>query len=144
MAVNLKQNDDLSLGLEGSQQDSTQGGFIPVSLAWDAATVDKSSFVANRPYRVKSITARVTAAGTDGGAVTATVNKAPSGTAIASGTALHGSTINLKGTANTNQSLTLSTTTDDLTIAQGDAIGLDVTGVLTAATGVATVLLAPR
>ena len=110
---------------------------------WVAASVDKSFFIATRKYRVLGIIARVTAAGTDGGAVTAAVKKAASGTAIASGTALHSGTIDLKGTADTNQTLTLSTTDTDLDIASGDAIGLDFTGTLTAATGVVTVRLAP-
>ena len=117
-------------------------GVIPVSLEWVATTPDKSSFVATRKYRVLGITARVTAAGTDAGAVTAEVRKAPSGTAIASGTLLHTGNINLKGTANTNQVLTLAAAAN-LEIAAGDAIGLDVTGTLTTATGIVTVNLIP-
>lgn len=119
--------------------------FIPVviNIEWNAASVDKSSFVADRKYKVKSISSRVTAAGTDASAVTAAIKKAPSATAIASGTALHSGTIDLKGTANTNQAITLSTTTSDLDIAVGDAIGMDFTGTLTAATGVATIVLQP-
>jgi hypothetical protein len=116
---------------------------VIVNIEWNAASVDKSSFVATRAYRVQKITSRVTAAGTDASAVSAAVKKAPSGTAIASGTALHQGSIDLKGTANTNQALSLSTTTTDLAIAAGDAIGLDVTGTLTAATGVVSVELIP-
>ena len=116
---------------------------VIVNLEWNAASVDKASFVAHRAYRVRSIIARVTAAGTDASAVTATVNKAPSATAVSGGTALHQGTINLKGTANTNQTLSLSTTTADYALAAGDCIGLDVTGVMTAATGVVTVSLDP-
>lgn len=142
MSVNLKQNEDGSLGLQGTDLD--EGGFIPVSIEWTAASVDKVSFVATRAYRVKAITARVEAAGTDAGAVTAAIKKAASGTAIASGTALHSSTVNLKGTAATNQALTLSTTDSDLNIDAGTAIGIDFTGTLTAATGVVTVMLAPK
>lgn len=137
----IKQNPDGSLGIQGSQLDD--GGFLQVSIEWLATSVDKVSFVADRPYRVKGIRARVEVAGTDPSAVTAVVRKAASGTAIASGTALHSGTINLKGTAATNQTLTLSTTSTDLNIAAGDAIGIDFTGVLTAATGVVTVTLAP-
>lgn len=117
-------------------------GVLPVPIEWVAASVDKEGFVATRKYRVLGITARVTAAGTDAGAVTAAVKKAASGTAIASGTALHTGTINLKGTANTNQVLTLEAAAN-LEIAAGDAIGLDFTGVLTAATGNVTVALIP-
>lgn len=142
MGVNIKQNDDGSMGLQG--KDLGEGGFVPINIEWLAASVDKIAFVATRAYTVKAITARVEVAGTDAGAVTGAIKKAASATAIASGTALHSGTINLKGTAATNQSLTLSTTDTDLDIAAGDAIGIDFTGVLTAATGAVTITLAPK
>ena len=104
---------------------------------------DLVGFVATRAYRVTSITVRPLVVGSDGGAVTGQVRKAPSATAIASGTVMHTGTADLKGTANTNQTLALSATSTDLDIASGDAIGLDVTGTTTAARGVVTVLLAP-
>jgi hypothetical protein len=81
--------------------------------------------------------------GTDGGAVTAVIRKVPSGTAIGSGTVLHSGSINLKGTADTLQTLALSSNPDDLVLAVGDSLALDVTGVLTSATGVATCGLCP-
>jgi hypothetical protein len=140
--ANLKQNDDGSMGIEGT--DAGQGGFVNVSLMYNASSVDFTGFVATRSYTVKGITHRVEAAGTDAGAVTVAVKKAASGTAIASGTALHSGTGNLKGTAATNQTLTISTTVSDLLIPAGTAIGLDFTGVLTNATGVVTVTLAPN
>ncbi len=111
-----------------------------VDLTWNPGSADYVGFVAPRACRVKSITARVEVAGTDGGAVTAVVKKAASGTAIASGTALHSSTINLKGTAATNQAMTVVSA--DAAIPAGTAIGLDVTGTMTGAVGVVTVGLA--
>jgi hypothetical protein len=140
--ANLKQNDDGSLGIEGT--DAGAGGFVNVSIPYTASSVDMVGFVATRSYTVKAITHRVEAAGTDGGAVTLAVKKAASGTAIASGTALHSGTGNLKGTAANNQTLTISTTVSDLLIPAGTAIGLDFTGTLTSATGVVTVTLAPN
>lgn len=140
MSVNIIQNGK-DFDLRG--QDNTDAGFITVDIEYNASSVDKVSFVANRAYRVKGIRGRVEVAGTDGSAVTAVIKKTASGTAIASGTALHSSTFNLKGTAATNQTLTLSTTDTDLTIAAGTAIGIDFTGTLTSATGVVTVSLAP-
>ena len=137
----LKQNADASLGIQGS--DGDDGGFVQVNIEYDASSVDKVAFVAARRYVVKAIYGRVEAAGTDGSAATAVIKKAASGTAIGSGTALHSSSFNLKGTAATNQVLTLSTTASDLNVAQGTAIGIDFTGTLTSATGVVTVLLAP-
>lgn len=112
---------------------------MTATAEWVAASVDKVFYVAPRPMKVKFIRARVTVAGTDGSAVTAVVGKVASGTAIGSGTALHSSSINLKGTADTNQSLTLSTTPATLELATGDALYIDFTGTLTNATGVVTV-----
>lgn len=112
---------------------------------WTAAklAVDTSFFTSDRVYRVTSISGRITVAGTDASAVTAQIRKAPAGTAIASGTVLHSGSINLKATANTNFTLTLSTTPTDLVLASGDSIGLDLTGVSTAAVGSVTVILDP-
>lgn len=142
MAVNLVNPATGELDLVGI--DNAQAGFVNVDIEYNASSVDKVSFVAARSYRVKGIVGRVTVAGTDAGAVTASVVKAASATAITSGTALHSSTFNLKGTANTNQTLTLSTTSSALDIAAGDCIAVDFTGVLTSATGVISVSLAPR
>ena len=141
MAVNLKQNADGSMGMQGTDLDD--GGFLTVNIEYVAASVDKVCYVAPRKMIVKKIVGRPTVAGTDAGAVTAVIKKAASGTAITSGTALHSSSYNLKGTADTIQSLTLSTTASDLQIAAGTAIGIDFTGTLTAATGVVTITLAP-
>lgn len=141
MAVNLKQNGDGSMGLQGTDLD--EGGFVAVNIEYNASEVDKVAFVATRKYVVKGIIGRPTVAGTDVAAVTAVIAKAASGTAITSGTALHSGTFNLKGTANTNQTLTLSTTAANLVIPAGTCIGIDFTGTLTSATGVVTVMLAP-
>jgi hypothetical protein len=142
MPINLINLDTGDMDMSGG--DTAAVGFIPVSIVYNAASVDQTGFVAPRAYRVRAIVGRVTAAGTDGGAVTLQVRKAASGTAVASGTLLHSGTFNLKGTANTNQTLALSTTSADLDIAAGDMIGLDFTGVLTSATGVVTISLTPR
>ena len=140
--ANLKQNDDGSMGIEGV--DTGAGGFVNVNLAYGAASVDFVGFVAGRSYTVKSIIARVEVAGTDAGAVSLIVRKAASGVAIAAGTALHAATANLKGAAATNQTLAIAAIAGDLLVPAGTAIGLDFTGVLTAAAGVVTVTLAPN
>ncbi len=139
MPVNLLQNDDGSATLGQNADD----GLVHVSTDWIATSVDQAFFIATRPYVVKAITARPRVVGSDTGAVTAAIKKAASATAPASGTALHSGTINLKGTADTNQVLTLSTTASDLQIAAGDAICIDFTGTLTAAVGTVTVALSP-
>jgi hypothetical protein len=140
--VNLVQTPAGDMELEGSARGV---GFLPQTLSY-RPTSDATNvlLVADRAYRVKVILGRVQAAGTDGSAVTATVYKAPSGTAIASGTALHTGTFNLKGTASTNQTLTLSSTAGVLDIAAGDTIGIILTGTMTTATGGITVALTPK
>ena len=137
----LKQNADASIGIQGSDLDD--GAFLSINIEYNASSVDKVAFVATRRYIVKAITGRPTVAGTDGGAVTAVIKKAASATAITSGTALHSSTYNLKGTADTIQALTLSTTASDLLLAVGDALSYDLTGTATSAVGSITVHLAP-
>jgi hypothetical protein len=116
---------------------------ISVSIPWNASSVDEVFFVANAPYCVVGAKARVTAAGTDGSAVTGAIKHAGDGTAISGGTAIHSGTFDLKGTANTAQALTLSTTSSDLKLAAGEGLGIDFAGTLTTATGIATVDLRP-
>lgn len=140
MGVQYKQLPDGSLGLEGSA--NGDGGFIPVSMQYLAATVDSAFFVADRPYIVKAVRGRVDVAGT-GGACTAVIRKVPSGTAITSGTAVNTGSFNLVGTANASQTLSLSATASDLLMAAGDALAFDLTGTATSAVGCVTVTLAP-
>lgn len=136
----IKQVADGSLGIEGSALGD--GGFVPVTLNYTATIVDCTVFTADRPYVVKAIRGRVDVAGS-GGACTAVIRKVPSGTAITSGTALHSSSFNLVGTANAQQTLTLSTTASDLLLAAGDSIAFDLTGTPTSAVGNISVLLNP-
>lgn len=89
MSVNIRQNDDGSMGLRGSAGPS-HGAFIPVSHVWTASSADGVFFVADRPYSIKEITARVEVAGTDASDVTADIVKCASGTALASGTRVLG------------------------------------------------------
>lgn len=137
----IKQNDDGSVGLQGRDLDN--GGFLNVNIEYTASSIDRVAFVATRAYVVQGISGCPTVAGTDGSAVTASIVKASGTTAITSGTALHSGTYNLKGTANTVQNLTLSTTSGVTSIAAGDRIGIDFTGTLTSAVGVVAVCLAP-
>lgn len=137
----IKQNLDGSVGWDGSGAPAG-GAHVFVNIEYNAASVDKVAFVATRDYVVYAITGRPTVAGTDGGAVTAVIKKAASATAITAGTALHSSTYNLKGAADTIQSL--SVTAADSVIPAGTCIGIDFTGTLTSATGVVTVCLAVK
>lgn len=116
---------------------------IVVCMRYAAPAAAELYFVAPFACRVRSITHRVLAAGTDGGAVTGAVTKAASATALGSGVSLQASTTDLKATANTNTTVGLSTTATDLDIAAGTTIGLLTTGTTTAATGCFTVVLDP-
>lgn len=141
MSVNLKQCADGSMGLQG--EDRGDGEFVAINIEYNASSIDKLCFVATRKYVVKAVSGVPSVIGSDAGAVAAAIKKVSGTTAIASGTALHSGTMNLKATANTVQNLTLSTTASELQIAAGDRIGVDFTGVMTAATGVITVMLSP-
>jgi hypothetical protein len=136
---NIIQSGDGSQDWEGS--DHTNAGYVVVNIEYNASSIDKTVFVAPRAYVVKSVSGRPTVIGSDGGAVTAAIKKAADATAIASGTAVHASTINLKGTANTTQSMVV--TAADALIPAGTCLGVDFTGTMTAAVGVITVGLAP-
>ena len=136
----IKQNDDSSLGIEGTS--GGKGGFVPASINYNVPAADTSFFTADRPYVVQGIRGRVDVAGT-GGACTAVIRKVPSGTALASGTALHSGSYNLVGTATQSQALTLSTTASDLLLAAGDSLAIDYTGTATSAIGSVTVTLNP-
>lgn len=146
MGVQLKQNQDASAGLQGT--DMGDGEFVVVTLPWSAITNTTGAFltvsgpVLSRRMIVKDI--RYVNDTTATNAVTATLYKAASGTALGSGVALHSGTANLQATAATPASLTLSTTAGALDVAANTRIGF----VISAAPGAAgvgsfTVTLAP-
>jgi len=144
MSVDISQNPDSSMDLVGlsSLTNPSGRGWVPVTVNYVATTADSTFFVADRAYVVKAIRGRVDVAGT-GGACTVQIRKTPTATAPASGTALHSGSFNIVGTANANQSLTLSTTASDLLLAPGDALSYDLTGTATSAVGSITVHLSP-
>lgn len=142
MSVDIQQNPDGSMRLVGADGGAVSG-FQITANPYTATSVDMTIFTASRACVVTGLTGRVDTAGTDASAVTAQVRKVPSGTALTGGTVLHSGTYNLKGTANTNQVLTLSTTEGALRLAAGDSVVVDFTGVLTAAAGCISVTMAP-
>jgi hypothetical protein len=140
---NLKQNPDGSMGIQGTQLDD--GGFVNASFNYDSSCDGQSFFVADRPYVVKNIVVVPFVAGTDTGTVSLTIKKAADGSAMDStATSLHTSTINAKGTIATLQRATLATSSATLSLARGNRLGVDVTGTMTSAKGLITVLLAPK
>lgn len=93
-------------------------------------------FVAPAACKVLAISEVHSTAGSDAGAVTAVVTH-DSGTAVpGAGTSLHQSgSFNLKGTANTVQNATLSTTAATITLSAGDRLAVKLTGTPTAVAG---------
>lgn len=136
---NLVQKENGSVGIEGNPAYSA--GFVNASFAYDSNLDNKDIFVANRDFVVSGITLRTKVAGTDTGTVSVTVVKCSTGLADSSGTSLHSTTLNLKGTINTPQHATITASAAKLP--KGSALTLSATGTTTAATGVISVLLAP-
>lgn len=121
---------------------------ITVNCPLNGDNVDQVVFIADRAYTVEAVYESHATAGTDAGAVSLDVKKATGTTAIASGTTVLGSTFDMKGTINTVVSKTRASggvvSTAVATLAAGDRLGLDYTGVITALAGVAvTVVLQP-
>jgi len=141
MPCDIKQNADASTGMQGTG--GGDGEFVALHRGYNATSVNGTIFTASRNYVVKSVVLRPDVIGSDASAVTVAVKIAASGTAIASGVAVHSGTGDLKGTANTNQTLTLSTNGPDLLLLAGQSIGLAFTGVLTAAVGNVSITLCP-
>jgi len=85
-----------------------------------------------------------TTAGTDGSAVTGTIRRCQGTEAAIAGDDLLSATIDLKGTALTEQTPALTATTANLTLEAGDRLSLDVTGATTALAGVILTVLLKR
>jgi hypothetical protein len=146
MSVQLKQNPDLSLGLQGT--DAGDGEFIVVTIPWSAITHTTGAFLTasgptlSRRMVVKSITYHNDTAASN--AVTASLFKAAAGTAIVSGVALHSGTANLQSAANTPVTLTLSAVSGALDVAAGTRLGFVISGAPGAAgVGSITITLGP-
>lgn len=113
-----------------------------VQYNYTSALVTQCIWVSAYPCIVTDIRGRVRVQGS-GGACTVAFFKVPSGTAVASGTALHSGSFNLVGTVDTNQVLTLVTDQTALTLAAGDGIGYVLTGTATSAVGTFGIAVEP-
>ena len=108
----------------------------------DGVAVDTFIYIGNEPMHVVDIKAIPIVAGSDGGAVSATVKRCQGTEAPSAGDDLLATTkIDLKGTANTVQDPALTDTTANLVLAAGDRLAVDVTGTLTAVVCLVTVTL---
>lgn len=113
---------------------------LSVHIPAHASKTVYNLFIADQTYVVKSV--RVVPDVVQGGALTATINKA-TGTAApaAATTPVHTGSANLNTTVNAVQSLTLTSTTADLSLAVGDRLGLVLSGALTAGSATVTIRL---
>ena len=113
-----------------------------INFDYISSLVTQAFYVAPRACVVVDIRGRPRVAGS-GGACTVSFYKAPSGTAVASGTLLHTGSYNMVGTADTNQVLTLATNPDTLVLQVGDSLGYALTGTATSAVGTFGVTIEP-
>jgi len=114
------------------------GDNFSTDAEYDAGSIDKRFFVASRNCIITGVRLTPTVAGTDAGVVTAMVEKTATTEAIGSGTNVLTATFNLKGTADVVQVGSLGAPSA-ITLAVGDSLALNLTGVMTNATGVVTV-----
>jgi hypothetical protein len=106
----------------------------------DASVPDSNIYVATRPVRVVSVSEVHTVAGSHGSDVTLHVRKCTGTQTPAQGAAVHSGSFNMKGTANTVQ--TLAVNPANASLKAGDRLAIDLTGVPTAiAGGVVTITL---
>ena len=108
---------------------------FPVIEDYTASTVTQAYFIATAPVVLTNLGGRPRVVGSDGSAVTLTFYKCKSGVAAASGTLLHAGSYDCKGTADTNQVLTLVANQDSLTFNTGDSLNVVLTGTPTSMVG---------
>lgn len=106
----------------------------------NASLADEAFFIADRAYDVVAVREVHATAGTDVGAVNLQVTKDTGTAAPGAGTDLltnnANAGFNLKGTANTVQSGTLTATVASKRLAAGDRLSVDFAGTLTTLAGV--------
>lgn len=140
--VNLVPGAAVSTGTPGEFQVNSNSATMSIPFNYISTLVTQAIWTATRAVRVKAIIGRVRVAGS-GGACTLSFYKAGSTVAVGSGTILHSGSYNVAGTADANQTLTLSPTVADVTLAAGDSIGYVLTGTATSAVGNVTIHLTP-
>lgn len=118
---------------------------LSVPVVATAGEVDQNIFIADRPYRVVSVSESHAVAESTATTLTLTVKKAGAGVALASGTNVLASTFNMKSTANTPVTVGPSATTANAALAAGDRLALDFSATVPTelAGSVLTVVLAP-
>lgn len=124
----------------GSAVATPQRNSINLPIPLNGDNVDQCIFIAPYAMTISGIVEIHATAGNDAGAVTLALTKDTGTTAPGAGTSMMSGTFNLKATANTQQSATLTSTTSVLTLAAGDRIGANFTGTITTLAGVVVTL----
>lgn len=119
-------------------QESAKRGRFVVNLEIGALDADTAHYIAEAPCIARTVTMRLTA--TDA-TETVMLKKVASGTAVASGTDMLASALDLASTVNTNVSGTLHATEANYTLSAGDALALDFSAGIDTARGTITVEL---
>ena len=109
-----------------------------------SSVADVQFFTAPVKCQVVTIREVHATAGSDGSAVSGTIRRCQGTEAATAGDDLLSATINFKGTALTEQTPALTSTTANLTLEAGDRLSLDVTGTTTALAGVIITVLLKR
>lgn len=108
---------------------------VRFAMAANASLADQCFFIADQAYEVAAAFEIHSVAGSDSGAVTVDIVKDSSGIAPTGGTSVLASTFSLKATANTYQVLAASTTPAAISLAAGDRLSVNFSGVLTNVAG---------
>lgn len=120
------------------RSDATVGSIpedIIVTVPVNANTVDANVFIATGPCEVVAVSEAHTVAGSDVGAVTLDVTKCDGTEAPSAGVTVLASTFDLKGAADTVVDKALTATKANRKLVDGERLGVNVTGTLTALAG---------
>ena len=131
-------------GALGTVRFNNDPSLIVAAHSWVAGEQldSRTIFTTTRAMLVTAVIGRPDVA--NGTAATLVIAKTASGTAPSGGIPLTSNSMDLTGAANTNQTLTLSSTVSDLLLAPGDSLCMTATGTLTASVGCITVWGTPQ
>jgi hypothetical protein len=131
-------------GPEGKLIFASDVSLIAAAYSWTAGAQlnGQTIFTTTRAAVVTAVIGRIDVA--NGTAATLAINKCASGTAPGAGTDLTTNSVDLAGTPATNQTLTLSSTLTDITLAAGDSLCMVTSGTLAASAGCITVWMTPQ
>lgn len=140
-AVDVDADDTVLVADEGRYTDPRS---VVLTLGVNGNQGSQNFWIAPQACRITGITEIHKTAGSDGSAVTAYVEKLTAAQAPGSGVSVMSGTFNLKGTAATKQSASLTTAhprsldglSQDIFLAAGDRLAIVTAGVLTALVGV--------